>query len=63
LTQKINEAILTILGTLPTNAEIHFFWQEGCPHMSMKLPGEKEQIARLNRQTDGTGIVVPAKTH
>lgn len=63
MNQQINDAIMKILGTLPVGAEMRFFWQDGCQHLSMKLEGTSEQIARLNRAPDGTGVVVPATTH
>ena len=56
----VRKAILTVLSTLPVDAEIRFFWKDGSQHLSMKLPGESEQIARLSRATNGVGVVVPA---
>ncbi len=63
MNSKINDAMMMILSTLPVGAEIRFFWQDGCSHLSMKLLGEPEQLARLNRAADGVGVVVPAAIH
>lgn len=63
MTPEIRNAIMTILGTLPEGMEMRFFWKDGCQHLSMKLDGEPEQLARLNRAPSGIGVVVPATTH
>ncbi len=61
--QKIQDAIKTLLGTLPVGAELRFYWHDGAQHLSTKLPGAEEQIARLNRIQDGLGVIVPGTTH
>jgi hypothetical protein len=61
--RKISDAIMTIIGTLPIDAEMRFYWQDGCSHLSLTMPGRPEQIARLNRSSDGTGVLVPSMTH
>jgi hypothetical protein len=55
----VRQAILLVLSTLPVDAEMRFFWQDGSQHMSMKLPGESEHVARLSRASNGVGVVVP----
>lgn len=35
--QKIQDAIKTILGTLPVGAEFRFYWHDGAQHLSRKL--------------------------
>lgn len=63
MTPEIASAIKTILGTLPEGAELRFYWQDGVQHLHMKLPGQDDQVAKLNRVNDGTGVIVPAQLH
>jgi hypothetical protein len=49
MTPEIAAAIKTILSTLPEGGELRFYWEDGAQHLCMKLPGEPDQIARLNR--------------
>lgn len=55
----VRNAMLTLLSTLPVEAEIRFYWQDGSQHMSLRMPGEQEQVARLSRAPSGAGVVVP----
>lgn len=61
--EDIKTAVLTLLGTLPVDAEFRFYWKDGAQHMSYKFGNEPEQVARLNRAPDGSGVVVPATKH
>lgn len=63
MTPEIASAIKTILATLPEGAELRFFWQDGAQHLHMRLPGEADQVAKLNRIADGSGVIVPAQLH
>ncbi len=61
--EDIKAAVLTILSTLPEEAEFRFYWKDGAQHMSFKVGEEPAQVARLNRAPNGTGVVVPASMH
>jgi len=63
MTSDVANAIKTILATLPEGAEMRFYWQDGAQHLCMRLPGQPEQVARLNRAADGSGVIVPAQVH
>lgn len=60
---EVSSAIKTILSTLPQGAELRFYWQDGFQHFSIKLPGQPVEVARLNRATNGPGVIVPASLH
>lgn len=62
MTPEIATAIRT-LATLPEVAELRFYWQDGAQHLYMRLPGQPEQVARLNRAVDGSGVIVRAQLH
>lgn len=61
--RDIREAIMTILGTLPVEMEIRFYWYDGAQHVSMTYSDGSVDTARLNRSQDGIGVVVPAAVH
>lgn len=61
--KEISDAIMTVLGTLPPNMQMHFYWKNGRQHLSMKVDGEPEQVMYLNRMPDGTGIPTPVSKH
>lgn len=63
MTPEIAAAFKTILATLPQGAELRFYWHDGAQHLLMRLPGQADQIARLNRVADGSGVIVPAQLH
>lgn len=63
MTPEIASAIKTILATLPNGAELRFYWQDGTQHLHMRLPGQVDQVAKLNRACDWSGIIVPAQLH
>jgi len=52
---EVANAIKTILSTLPEGAEMRFYWQDGAQHLCMRLPGQPDQVAKLNRVADGSG--------
>lgn len=60
---EIGQAMMTILGTLPVGAEVRFYWDDGVQHMSIKYADGTEDVARLNRVSDGVGVLSPAVTH
>ncbi|MDN4571922.1 hypothetical protein DBB29_25005 [Pandoraea cepalis] len=61
--RDISDAIMTILGTLPVDMEIRFYWHDGAQHVSMTYSDGSVDIGRLNRSPDGIGVVVPAAVH
>ena len=63
MTPEITFAIKTILATLPEGAELRFFWQDGAQHLHMRTPGHADQVAKLNRVADGSGVIVPTQLH
>ena len=63
MTPEIAAAIKTILDTLPHGAELRFYWQDGAQYLHMRLPGQADQVAKLNRVADGSGVIVPAQLH
>lgn len=60
---EIAAAIKTILATLPDGAELRFYWEDGVQHFRMQLPGQVDQVAKLNRVADGSGVIVPGQLH
>lgn len=63
MTPEIVAAIKTILATLPEGAELRFYWQDGAQHLHMRLPGQADQVAKLNGVADGSSVIVPAQLH
>lgn len=63
MTPDITSAIKTILATSPDGAELRFYWQDGAQHLHMRLLGKVDQVAKLNRSSDGSGVIVPAQLH
>lgn len=63
MTPEVADAIKTILSTLPEGAELRFYWKDGAQHLCMRLPGQPDQVAKLNRVADGSGVIVPNRVH
>lgn len=63
MTPEIAAAIKTILATLPDGAELRFFWHDGAQHLHMQMPGQPDQVAKLHRIADGSGVIGPAQLH
>ncbi|MYM92486.1 hypothetical protein [Duganella vulcania] len=63
ISTEVAAAIRTVLGTLPVGAEIRFYWHDGAQHYCVSLPGQPDQVGRLKRNGDGTGVIVPATLH
>lgn len=61
--EEIRAAIMTVLGTLPLDCEMRFWWQDGRQHMSMQYAGQSAQVLFLNRLADGVGIPTPVVQH
>jgi hypothetical protein len=60
---EIATAIKTILATLPEGADLRFYWQDGAQHLHMSLPGQPDQVVKLNRAANCSGVIVPAQQH
>ena len=59
LSSEIGQAMMTLLSTLPIDAEVRFFWCDGIPHMKLKYADGTEELARLNRMPGGFGAIIP----
>ncbi len=42
--EDIKAAVLTILSTLPEEAEFRFYWKDGAQHMSFKVGDEPARL-------------------
>jgi len=62
-TEAIQHAILTLLGGLPSDCEMHFGWDHGQPCFTFRERADAAEQYVLVRKPDGVECVVPGVFH